>query len=513
MEQQGDPARPVQSLLVYTGQPLIDVGVATIIAFAGCSTPAEVTRADLDKIVEYIATSYVREPLKSFLASIYPNAAYVNPTMGAEKRAETMMRFLRGYAAPASDPSRRCAFCGRPACDVVFRQHIPLTAGEGVINFGPGGRPGLQICGGCLLASQAFPLGCGVKVAGRALLVHSDDPTLMLEFARLFLQENQRHLTVADASGDVKMSFPRTIVISHLTKIEQRRTFEARPSSITAYHLTNYGTNADVAILHLPSQTISFLKTVGSDHYRDVWPAIVARAWVQQKQPKESSRGSGKTMKGEKPPAAAVPQEGAATPIGTRRNRLYEDLFDASVAPARAARFIRRYFLRGAKGAASLLEGDTDRLDRLRLVSWPLTELFLRKVIQMEPYRVGAIRAVGDRLAAAIEANDDQRLLKDLYAAKRYPFLRTTLLKANNAQVKAGAAPLISFDDFITIFEDNEDAASLNWTLARDLMYIRVLDVLYNTGWIGRNAGIAQTVLDQLAEADSQEEQEGLATA
>src|SRR5579885_313949 len=148
-------ARPI---VRFVDQPIIDVGVATIMAFNDRDAPEQVTKEDLDRIVTYILAHYMQEPIKSFLSSIYPNSAYVNPTMGDEKRKATLERYLRGYATPASDASLVCVFCGQPACDVVYRQHIPLTAGEGMINFGPGGRPGLRVCGGCLLASQAFPL-------------------------------------------------------------------------------------------------------------------------------------------------------------------------------------------------------------------------------------------------------------------------------------------------------------------------------------------------------------------
>ena len=54
-------------MLEYTGHPLVDVGIATIIAFVDKRRPDELTEADLDEVADYITREYVRDPLKSFL--------------------------------------------------------------------------------------------------------------------------------------------------------------------------------------------------------------------------------------------------------------------------------------------------------------------------------------------------------------------------------------------------------------------------------------------------------------
>ncbi len=42
-------------MLKYTGHPFVDVGVATITAFAGKRRPEDLTEADLDAIAKYIS--------------------------------------------------------------------------------------------------------------------------------------------------------------------------------------------------------------------------------------------------------------------------------------------------------------------------------------------------------------------------------------------------------------------------------------------------------------------------
>ena len=92
----------------------------------------------------------------------------------------------------------------RPAFGRAFRQHIPLTTGEDVINFHPYGDAGLPVSGKAILAIQAFPLGCA-KVAGRLLAVHSDNEELLLHFASSFLTQNRRLIQLAQEAGSTKI--------------------------------------------------------------------------------------------------------------------------------------------------------------------------------------------------------------------------------------------------------------------------------------------------------------------
>ena len=165
----------LKPLLRRTGYPFVDVGAATIGAFHRKPDFQELTVEDLDAVADFIAERYVRDPLKSFLSCIFPNAGYVNANMGAPKREEEIRRTLYGYHEEPRPDAPKCTFCGRPAGSVAFRQHIPLTAGGGQMNFGPGGRAGSPVCGICLLCVQAMPLGCAMRCNGRLLLVEAGD--------------------------------------------------------------------------------------------------------------------------------------------------------------------------------------------------------------------------------------------------------------------------------------------------------------------------------------------------
>lgn len=252
-------------MLRYTGHPLVDVGVATITAFAEKEEPSEVTEEDMERIADYMERQYSKNPMKSFLTVVFPNSGFTQPAFDKqpEKRAAYATKVLRGWQQTPGDTDEVCVFYGTPALLRAFREMIPLIGAESGFNFYAGGVSGLPVSAEALLAMHAFPLG-SLKCGGRVLLIHADDTELTFAFAAQALRDNRRYLNLAaqaDKAADSK--YPRTQIISQLVEVEQRRRDVEgeyrRACSVTAYHLTNYGTNADVGIYYLPLQIMDFL--------------------------------------------------------------------------------------------------------------------------------------------------------------------------------------------------------------------------------------------------------------
>ena len=488
-------------MLKYTGHPLVDVGVATIAAFAGKRDPAQLTEADLNKMADYITREYTRQPLKSFLTVAFPNSGFTQPAYNKqpEKRQIYAERVLRAYRADTPTLDERCVFTGQPAAAVpfdvkgdlplgyTFRQHIPLLTGEGVINFHPYGVAGLPVSGTVMLALQAFPLGCA-KCSGRLLAVHSDNDELTYHFAETFLRENRKAVQLAQAAGSKKMPETqfshRTLLIDVLLQANEMQR-EAREDellfSLTAYHLTNSGQGAGLDIYHLPLEMIGFLRDMQMAEYHQEWEAIVRRAW--EIAPRRKKKKDDK-------------------PFQPRRNWLYEDLFDL---PDNAPRFLRTYFLRIALRYA---RGKTDPRvgyslqNEANLVSWKITERFLRRIMHMDKERIEQIRTMGDRLAEYVSSQNDRRFFREFFTVQRYDYFRTALIKANLAHVKRGNPPIITLDPYIEVFEEGNELARPDWRLARDLVLIRMVERLYEQGWLGSNVDVIPEPAEEETKSD-----------
>jgi CRISPR-associated protein Cst1 len=470
--------------LDYSGHPFWDVGLATLTAFAHKEHPSALTEADLEKAADYMAANYVVNPLKSFLTVAFPNSGFTQPAYNKapEKRERYARRVLRAFAPdaptlPATDP-----LTGLPAAGVSFdvkgtlepgrayRQHVPLLTGEEYINFHPGGEDGIPLSGVTMLAFQALPLGCA-KVSGRLLAVHSPDPDMQLQMVTGFLRDNLKAVEAAKLAGSKKLADSprkaRTLLIERLLDIvsaqargRRRNATPAIPPTLTAYYFTNAGQGAELSIYHLPLEVGDFLQTlVGNPVYANAWRLLVDRGWQMVKASKKGP----------------VPDPDY--------NALYEDLFTL---PDDGVRFIRRYFLRIPKrgGRRDDPSREYDSIREAHLISWQLTKLFLRKVALMDRERIDQIRQLGDSLADYVRTENDRRFFRAFLTTNRYDHLRTALIKASNARVRRGEPPLITLDQFLAVFEEGTDLPRSDWRLGRDLTLIRMLERLYEGGWL-----------------------------
>ncbi|RME97468.1 MAG: type I-B CRISPR-associated protein Cas8b1/Cst1 [Chloroflexi bacterium] len=477
-------------MLKYTGHPLVDVGIATITAFAGKEHPEELTEADLDKVSDYLVTEYTRQPLKSFATVPFAGGAYFTQPAykGKPIEKEGTAKLLRAYKSDVPKSPERCVFTGKPAVAIQLdekdlvpgraaRSNIPLITGAKVINFHPYCDIGLPVSGEALLAIHTMPLG-SAKSGGKLLMVHSDNQELMLHFAREFLNTNRQSIQLAQQNNSTKLPEAgysyRTLLIDTLLPADIMRRQakgDEEAFSITAYRLSNSGQDPSLEIYHLPMEVLSFLGLMENAIYNRQWHAIVNRAWEVEPQKKRKKKDD--------------------KPWKPRRNWLYEDLFDL---PENAAQFIRTYFLRVALRYAK--NRDTDPRDSYAtsreagLVSWKITEKFLERIMHMDKERISTIKKLGDSLANYVNAQNDRRFFREFYTTSRYDFFRNNLIKANLAYTKQGHDPLITFDAFITIFEDGENLARIDWQLARDLVLIRMVEQLYQLGWLGKNTDV-----------------------
>lgn len=482
-------------MLSYTGHPFVDVGIATIVAFAGKTRPEDVTPADLEQVAMYIEREYVRPPLRGHLTMAFTSNAWFiqdgfNPDRPEltpdqrearrQKRNDMHNRHALQWADAATPSDEEtCVFTGSPAIAVKLsdklpasragRAQIPLLQGDDAINFFAYGSSGLAISGTALLALQCFPLGCA-KCGVGLLAVHSDNPRLTLEITREFWQQNIRAITQAQAAKEDKLPSAqrslKTLLVETLLDAERKRSVavqDEEPASLTAYNFNN-GKSPALRIYQLPLEITTFLSRVTGPTYRDAWDKVVRRSW-QITHPK-MRKG---VVVEEAPPS--------------RINYLYEDLFNL---PANAARFVRTYFLRIPRRTP--FEDDPRRgysvRSELDLAAWSLVELFLKEVLRMDQDRIARIAALGDGLAVYVRQQGGKNFFRSFFTEQKPSYFRTLLIKANMAHIRAGNPALFDMETYIDVFEEGDEVMRPDWWLARDLVLMRMIDQLKD--WLAR---------------------------
>ncbi len=479
--------------LYWTGHALLDVGVAGLCALCKRDTPESLTLADLDKASDFIEEHYFSGALDPYLIVIFLNGGYCGPNkVGNPKEYEEIYRAHRvlpqkhldsgKYLLPAT--GQQCVFSGLPATAWVHRQHLPLFSAENVMNFRPGGQTAIPIAGVCLVALQFLPMAAR-RAEGRLLAVHTDDPGLTITFARRYLEDNKRLLSLAlpneralvhtgfdrelpmwDAKkkrykmADVKG--PRSLVLADLTDIASKAAptdLRPHPVGMTVYLLSNSGQEPSLEIVTVPSGVVSFVRRAAQSGTRSAWSAIMQRFRPLQEKDDE---GKPKPKKS----ASTAPVSGGP---GWTRNPAFEELcliYEAGFIDQQlAAAWLRRYVL----GRIESIKGEV-RYEETNARLWALVELFLQEVLRMKRTRIEAIRQFADKLSGWIREKNDRSLYRSLTLDRTWE-LRQTLLRAQRDGLPFG------LDEYAAVWLHEEDSRT-DEALIRDLVCIRVVERL-----------------------------------
>jgi len=482
-------------MLQLTGFVLPDVGILTITELVGKSDPSQITREDLDWVANYLEEFYIEGWGRSLLKRLFPNSGFDQSSLSKEKRKVWADFVLRGYDetrleaaldAMGKDKYRamvlsrqeevpRCTFSGNPAYLRVTRTMMPMLNAQDTINFSPMGQAGIPVSAPILLAIHAMPLGC-ISTKGKLLAVESSDYDLMRQFVKENLEMNLKFMSLASQDtqeGYLNISNYKTYLIDILAKSQakaERHVEGGGPApSVTAYYFTNDNRGALVDIYYLPSSTIAFVRTVSHGQYADAWGRIVSSGWTQEKEESEELKSK--------------------TPKLTRRNFIYEDLFDL---PKDARKFLGTYFLRRSlKEFKNDPRAEHNPFAEADLVSWKLTALFLRSIMNMEESRIEQIKDLGTRLADYIHKVDNRKLLQALYRGGNYRNFRIVLLRAiqdYSRNMPRESEPLVAFDSYIKIFEEGDGFEKIDFNLARDLLLIRIFEQLHRAEYLSNVA-------------------------
>lgn len=470
-------------MLNFTGDLFVDVGACAITVFTkGVNHPSQLKEEHLSKIADYIRNNYPKPPLKNYLTMAFTKNAWFTqngynpdlPNLTKEKQEERRQkrdlwanRHVQQWQVNPEKLFQRGAFIDEPSIEVSLtnslpkgragRGQIPLLSGDSVINFYPNGQKGLPVSGKSLLCIHAFPLAaaqCGMDL----LIVHSDNEQIMLEFAQEFWRSNQRKIQMARLDKTIKMAQdfrPRTLLIrtlQEILKVQEKAQKSKQLFSVTAYLISN-GRDPTLKINPLRKEVVLFIKEVNRDPLRHEWRLI------------EQSSEVIKRSKGK----------------GLNYNYLFENLFDL---PREAKRFFRNHLLRVTWQL--IRHGKTDH--DLSLL-WKITQLFLWRIMYMQPERIEKIRQLADSLADYVYNNPSKgkKFFKEFCNVK-YAHFRMNLIRVlyDSATKKELAFKSDDFAEiFVTVFEFAEYAPHKDWRLARDLIFMRMVELLHNRKWDG----------------------------
>jgi hypothetical protein len=235
--------------------------------------------------------------------------------------------------------------------------------------------------------------------------------------------------------------------------------------SVTVFWFCSSGQGQSMQLLHIPSQIVLFLSDLQKESTRRAWADLVDNGWPKEDD-KINKRKAGKKKSGHEKPV---------TGPGISRNFALQDLFaiySMGTADASAARrFVRRHLV---PPALSEQRSEDD---------WQLIELFLKEVLGMSPSRIEAVKQFSDKLAQYVAERNNKGLLQRLLRAEKLYEFRSALVKVQRREYVDNDELLFTLEEFVSVLEADEAVGISDWSMVRDLISIRVVQMLKELGY------------------------------
>ncbi len=425
------------------GNPFVDAGVCGICEWLGRNVqPEQITKDDLEQVVDDIAPIIQTKVGWGNLHSIFPNSVLTNPAFSKRDRVGLLKVECKEYLDTICELNEagNCMGCGRRDANIsLSKTNVPLTGSGTLRNFFPAFADGAKYCTACALAIQLSPL-VFLATAGKFLTLHSNSWKALRSWARLCVTDIRNQQLQQDITGCFNPGYknPRNGIFymtREMLQYQEMRTSE--DISMQVYCWTNYNQGPELEVFYMPAPVFKFLRHVYQSGFNKAWQEIVRCGYLVNWDKVESEDD-----------------------YKNRTNRVYENLL-LNIS-------ILGYFL--------------NRRIRKPRGNWELLSLYLKEVRTMEQTRLEKIKQVGNLIAECIQESGSDKRLTRLERAKSYEACRTVLLYIIRERIKLGAEkPLFSLDDYMEhLFPESEDFSATPWRETRDLLLFRIYEKLHN---------------------------------
>ena len=427
------------------GNPFVDIGICGVCEWLGRNVqPDQITKADLEQVVDEIAPMMQTDVGWRNLHGIFPNSVLTNAAYRNQDQVELLKKVCKEYLdtilelAEAGD----CMGCGRrPANTWLSRTNIPLTGSGKLRNFYPTFAEGAGYCSACAFAIQLSPITF-IASGGKFLTLHSNSWKALRSWTRVCIDDIRRQQLQQEVTGCHNPGYanPRNglfyMAREMIIQFQEMRTDEN--ITMQVYCFTNYNQGPELEIFYMPALVFRFLRIVYQSEFRAAWHRIVRSAYVKVNWAKVKSEEDYKN----------------------RTNLVYEYLLEGHS--------ILRFFL--------------NRRSRKTRGNWELLALYLKEVRTMEQTQLDKIKQVGDLIAECIQKSVDDKRLKQLERAKSYSECRNIFRYIIRERIQQGAPkPLFSIDDYMEhLFPTSDNLNLTPWRETRDLLLFRIYEQLHS---------------------------------
>ncbi|PMD90539.1 type I-B CRISPR-associated protein Cas8b1/Cst1 [Siphonobacter sp. BAB-5405] len=446
-----------ENLTHPTGDPFADAGGYVIASL--WKEPA-LKDKDILGLIEYVANLYINQ-WNANLHAFFLNSKITQPAFDRKRKLEETLTYYRSILNETA-PSKMgyCRVSGRKAnLFVAGRDNHILSGSSTFINFHHGFENGLYVSKEIIVRFFFVPLGV-MQLGDKLGLISSNNTIVANYYVEQLLTGPDGHLNavgrglssgVARSNYGIPANALFAFVDSCLKNIKtaiyansSENVVEARNTSLSLYHFTNFGAKPEVVLYQLSATVFGFYALCQSITYYEIWHPFVASHYRNSKfKDAEYNQGTDTWV--------SPKEELAYDSYSTWRNPILERLLNGQTLVPYFKAWIR-----------------THRFP------FQLIETYLIYINQMDKRTVQKIKDIAGFIVSRDEDSIKKAILR-LNRAKYVQEVRQYLLKLIDDNYKGGAQePLLKIDEVEYLFPE-----TVSWREIRDLLLIAVYEKLH----------------------------------
>lgn len=422
-----------------TGNPFVDTGQEMMAALARVDHISELTKEDVQPLVERLVSVYMQEGWRKNMHTIFPMSVLASPSYPNPKEpySALLVEWFRLWNSGESLETP-CAISGTPAHIYLSKSFLPMSDSVGY-NFQSASQKGTPVSAPIALALQFFPLAL-TKIGKMWGLPHFSNAEAQAKWADgMAVKVNFGEAVGSSGVSDIGTSRPVNAFFRLIERlVRDQRDFPR--SGVTLYLFNNFNQvdyTSATDIHYMPSGVFGFIQGAMSHTGEKAWRKIVQRGYQANK---------------------VIEDEDDA--LRRFNNTVYWNLLhDRSISGFFVDRKERSPIARGQGG-------------------WKLFSSYLKEVRGMDQARIENLKDLGDRIAPIIR-NRKRRLLA-LEGADSRGRLTDVLYKiATKDSAGKLDEPLITFDQLVgDLFP--HDMQYSDWREVKYLLLFRIYEQLFD---------------------------------
>ncbi len=422
-----------------TGNPFVDTGQEMMAALARISSASELTREDVEPLLERLISIYMQENWRKNMHTIFPMSVLASPSYPEpeEPYSSLLSEWLR-LLGSNEFLGISCAISGGPAQIYMSKMFLPMSDSVSY-NFQSASQKGTPVSVSIAIALQFFPLALA-KVGKMWGLPHFSNDEAQAAWADS-VAKNVNFGEGTNSSDAIEVGTSRPVnaffrLIERL--VRDQRGFPQ--SGVTLYLFNNFNQvdyKSATDIHYMPARVFSFIQAAMSPSAESAWRKIVWRGY---------------------PTNRKIEDEDDA--LRRFNNSVYWNLLNG--------RSISGFFI-NRKKRCPVVRGQG---------GWILFEHYLREVKGMDRERIENLRDLGDRIAPIVR--DRKRRLIALEGANSRGQLTDVLYRiATKDSAGRLNKPLITFDQLVGDLFPHDTQYS-DWREVKYLLLFRIYEQLFD---------------------------------